>query len=392
MTVNAAVWELLLILFLATPIGVAVYMFWLAWTRGGDPRRDAITVQYEPPNNLTPGECGALVDNAVALRGITATITDLSVRGYLTIEQKQTSESPGDHTDYVFHLTKPLAEIGNLKRHEREVLASIFIPTNPLLLLSQSLEQLEKAHQALGHKTLASTLSHVEEKAKEASDQYRAVSGFSDAARDTVTLSDLQDHFALHLARIRDAIFDNLVAEGCYANRPDRIRTVYSVWGVFVGFLMALIGRVLASMTRTPPFVLMGIGLFTGAIVLGFGFFLPARTSRGAQTLAKVLGFREFLGRVEKDHIERLEKRPELFEKYLPYAMALAVENRWTQAFGNIAVAPPQWYQGKPRDGFLPMHLTNDLNQMSMQAGSASAAASPVGSEATGNMPGSVVS
>ena len=176
------------------------------------------------------------MDNAVALLGITATITDLSVRGYLTIEQKQTSESPGDHTDYVFHLTKPLAEIGNLKRHEHEVLASIFIPTNPLLPLSQSLEQLEKAHQALGHKTLASTLYHVEEKAKEASDQYRAMSGFSDAARHTVTLSDLQDHFALHLARIRDAIFDNLVAEGCYTNRPDRIRIVYGVWGVFVGF------------------------------------------------------------------------------------------------------------------------------------------------------------
>ena len=43
-------------------------------------------VQYEPPEKLTPGECGALLDNEVAMRGITATMVDLSVRGYLEIE------------------------------------------------------------------------------------------------------------------------------------------------------------------------------------------------------------------------------------------------------------------------------------------------------------------
>jgi Predicted membrane protein (DUF2207) len=98
MTGKAGVSELLLILFLATPIGVALYMFWLAWTRA-DPQQDSISVQYEPPNNFTPGECGALVDNAVVLRCITATITDLSVQGYLTIEQKEMTDATGDHTD-----------------------------------------------------------------------------------------------------------------------------------------------------------------------------------------------------------------------------------------------------------------------------------------------------
>ena len=135
---------------------------------------------------------------------------------------------------------------------------------------------------------------------------------------------------------------------------------------------MAVAGGFLASMTKIVPLAMIGIG----AIVLGFGFFLPARTRAGTQLLAKVLGFREFLVRVEKDQIERLEKTPELFEKYLPYAMALAVENRWTQTFGNITVPPPQWYQGKRRDGFLPMHLTNDLSQMSMQAAGASTSSS----------------
>jgi|SRR5579862_6185441 len=149
------------------------------------------------------------------------------------------------------------------------------------------------------------------------------------------------------------------------------MRINYGVSGVFIGLVMAVAGG-LASMTKMEPLTLIGIGVFTGAIVLGSGFFLPARSRAGTQTLAKVLGFREFLLRVEKDQIERLEKTPELFEKYLPYAMTLAVENRWTQTFGNITVPPPKWYQGNCRDGFLPMHLTDDLHQMSMQAAGAS--------------------
>ena len=375
MTGNAGVSELLLILFLAAPIVVAGYMFWLAWTRGGDPEQDSISVQYEPPNNLTPGECGALVDNAVALRSVTATITDLSVKGYLSIEQKEIGEQkdlgrpPGEHTDYIFHLTKPLAELSNLKPHEREVMSSLFVPTDPLLLLSLAMGALKNAPKTPAAKMLASTFSNIETKAKEASDQYRAMSGEDNVMPDSVAMSDLQQgRFALRLQRIRDALFDELVASGHYANRPDRIRMLYAGKGVLLGLLLASAGGYLAAATNLAPVALILTGLFTGAIVVGFGRLMPARTNRGAQTMAKLLGFREFLSRVEKDHIERLEKTPELFEKYLPYAMALAVENTWTQAFGNITVAPPQWYRGKRCDGFLPMHLTTDLNQMSRRA------------------------
>jgi uncharacterized membrane protein len=98
---------------------------------------------------------------------------------------------------------------------------------------------------------------------------------------------------------------------------------------------------------------------------------MPARTLTGARTLAKVLGFENFLGRVESDRIERLEKTPELFEKFLPYAMALHVEKKWVQTFEGIAMQPPQWYQGPYGTGFMPYIFVNDLNMMSMQVGSA---------------------
>jgi uncharacterized membrane protein len=133
---------------------------------------------------------------------------------------------------------------------------------------------------------------------------------------------------------------------------------------------MAVAGGFLAAATGTAPWFWILAGIVTGVIILASGTFLSARTIAGARTLAKVLGFKEFLGRVEKDHIERLERAPELFEKYLPYAMALRVERKWTQAFGNVAVPAPQWYQRKYGGDFLPVHLVDDLDGMSNQAGS----------------------
>jgi hypothetical protein len=60
------------------PVGVFVVMLYWWWTSGRDPERDAITVQYEPPDSLSPAECGTLMDSKVAMCDITATLVDLA--------------------------------------------------------------------------------------------------------------------------------------------------------------------------------------------------------------------------------------------------------------------------------------------------------------------------
>ena len=110
---------------------------------------------------------------------------------------------------------------------------------------------------------------------------------------------------------------------------------------------------------------------------------MSARTITGQRALEKVLGFEDFLGRTQKDQIERLQTNPELFEKFLPYAMALHVEKKWVQAFSGIAMQPPAWYQGSYGGGFMPYLLVNDLNMMSTQAGT-TMASSPRSSGGSG--------
>ena len=76
--------------------------------------------------------------------------------------------------------------------------------------------------------------------------------------------------------------------------------------------------------------------VISGAIVLLFSRFMPVKTLRGVKALGRVKGFEEFLMRAEKDRLERMSD-PRLFEKYLPYAIALGVSERWAEAFEGIA-------------------------------------------------------
>jgi hypothetical protein len=307
------------------PIFVFFVMLWLWWTRGRDPERDAVTVQYEAPDDLSPGECGTLVDDEAGMRDITATLVDLAVHGYMTIEQKQDGGVMGflHHKDYIFHLKKPPAEWAKARPHEQEMLAGIFE---------------------------------------------------SGTATD-VHLSELQNRFYTRLPAIKDDIFDSLVEKGYYLHRPDVVRQSYWGSGALIGFLMVFGASWLAGVTGVASLTWIFTGLAVAGIICGFGTYMPARTRTGAKTFAKVLGFEDFLGRVEKDRIERLEKTPELFEKYLPYAMALHVEKAWVEKFSGIVTQPPAWFQGYYGAGFMPYLLVSDLSAMSMQAGSVMASA-----------------
>ncbi|HTU35919.1 MAG TPA: DUF2207 domain-containing protein [Candidatus Acidoferrum sp.] len=329
---------------LVFPIGAFLIMFWVWWTRGRDPQHDAITVQYDPPGKLTPAECGTLIDDDVAMRDITATLVDLAVRGYLVIEEKNQSGMLGltHHRDYVFHLKKPADQWQDTRPHERAMLSALFydgdIPAN-------------STTPASGPAGASAALD-------------------SGQPETSVALSQLQNHFYQQLPPIRDCVFDALVMDGYYLHRPDTVRQGYIGGGFLIGLLIIFGGNWWATQSGMSGLTWIVAGILCGAVICGFGWFMPARTITGAQTYAKVLGFEQFLGRVEKDRIKRLENAPATFEKYLPYAMALRVDKKWVKAFDGIAMQPPQWYQGAAYTGaFQPFFLVAALDSMSAQAG-----------------------
>jgi uncharacterized membrane protein YgcG len=308
------------------PIIAFFLMFWLWWTKGRDPRLRPITAQYEPPDKLTPGEAGTLVDNSVVMRDITASIVDLAVRGYLVIEEQQKDHLLGlTHSkEYVFHLKKSQAEWSALQPHEQALLSGLFSGGN---------------------------------------------------AGDSVSLSDLHNRFYTSLPGIKSDIFASLVNRGYYKRRPDSVRSGYLGFGVVMGVILVFGGNVIARNLGMAPTSFVVAGILTGAIICGFGWFMPAHTQTGARALEGVLGFEDFLNHVEADRFNRTIKTPEMFEKFLPFAMALGVEKNWSNAFKNIYTQPPQWYQGSFGPGFYPAMFVGSLNSMSSVAGSAMASA-----------------
>ena len=88
-------------------------------------------------------------------------------------------------------------------------------------------------------------------------------------------------------------------------------------------------------------------------IVIALSRIMPRKTWRGVQALDRVKGFREFLERTSKDELRRLP--PDTMHKWLAWAIALGVSERWIHAFDGLPVSQPSWYVsrgGFDLDGF----------------------------------------
>jgi len=305
----------------AVPLGVFALMFILWYRRGRDPRRRPIAPCYEPPEQLTPAELGTLVDSSPDMRDVTATLVDLAVRGFLGIEEHREPRLLGltSKQEYVFTQRKPPAEWQGLEAHER--------------LLLQAL--------------------------------------FADGLRQVVSSSDLENAFYRYLPGIRDGMFSRLLQRRYYGRRPDKVRAVYVFGGVAAGIALVAGGVALSSALALSPLGAVAGGILSGAIVAGFGWIMPARTVQGARALEGVLGFEDFLSRVEGDRLRRMVKTPDMFEKFLPFAMALGVEKEWARAFEDIYRQPPDWYRGGDASTFRTRSFVSGLGHMSVRTGEA---------------------
>jgi len=295
------------------PVVTLVVMFSLWWVKGRDPDPGiSVAPMYEPPAGISPAEAGTLLDDTIHPRDITSTIVDLAVRGYIKIEETADKGLVFTHKDYVFHLLKPMAEWNDagLAPHERVMLENIF-------------------------------------------------NGGTD-----IRLSDLKNRFYTAVPIIRQDIMAALKNKGIYLLDPESANG-YSV---------------VAAIAIVAPFgILQYIGwanFFNSALLLIvcvplsvliwwlFARVMTAKTLQGARVHIAVLGFQEFMNRVDGERLKLMP--PTTFEKFLPYAMALGVEHHWAQAFTGIVKDPPQWYVGPGGvyPGFNPIFFSSSMHSM----------------------------
>ncbi|GAB4362375.1 MAG: DUF2207 domain-containing protein [Deltaproteobacteria bacterium] len=311
-----------------------LFMLRLWYRKGRDPRTGhPLVVAYTPPEEggrpLLPAEAGTLIDERFDPRDLTASVVDLAVRGYLSI---------GEATSGFLRLKDDYR-----LRREREPDENL--PPFGRILLEKLFEE----------------------------------------RRAEVLVSDLTLKFYRHIDDLKKVVFEDLLKQGYFAGHPETVTFRYVRAGsLLVGFGI-LSGVILQKLWGSESFLFPVSVSISGAVVLLFARFMPVKTRKGVLALEKVRGFEEFLMRAEKDRLERMND-PRLFEKYLPYAIALGVSERWAKAFEGIAQEPPRWYVSRSGfDTFRPSAFHRSLDAaLSDMASSMTAAPRSSGSGFSG--------
>jgi uncharacterized membrane protein len=314
---------------ISLPFWSFAVMFVLWWKKGRDPDPGrSVAPMYEPPQGMRPAEAGTLIDDRVDSRDITAVLVDLAVRGYIKIVEVQHRLLLFTSHDYELHLLKNREQWTDLSEYERAMLDKIF------------------------------------------------------AGGGTITrISELRNHFYTVLPLMKSEIVTALKQQGMYSVDPDSASGLWVLGALAVAlpYVAAQVLNWADFLNSTWPTIVSCV--FAGIIIFLFGRQLTATSMKGAQTRVQILGFQEFMNRVDADRLKRMP--PDTFEKYLPFAMALGVEHRWAKAFEGIIQNPPTWYQGNWTT-FNTFYFVNSLGSMTQQATSAFVSAPRSSSRSSG--------
>jgi hypothetical protein len=340
------------------PILVPIAVFLLAFRtwdqKGREPGGRAITVRWDPPEDLSAVEAGTLVDHNAEMHDILSILVDLAVRGYLVIEEQERTGWLSSGTDYTFHLMKSADAWDDLAPYERRFLDGLFDPAR----------RPSRVPASGGGGFLSSLLGTMGGPARPAAPE---------GAIDSVRLADLQSQFYKEVPKIQDDVYDGLIRKGHYVERPDKVRARW-IGAAGITFIAGSAAVFLLLSTvgdgRVTSLVLAIATMATSATLSAFGWIMPARTDRGVRARDQALGFKRFLERVETPRFKRMITSPDLFERFLPYAMAFKCEETWARAFDDLLVQPPDWYRGGTAFvAFRPSAFAKDLGSMSAAAG-----------------------
>jgi hypothetical protein len=241
-------------------------------------------MSFEPPDGVRPGQIGTLIDEQADVIDVTATVVDLAVRGYLLIEE--------DTSDWT--LRKLDRQVDDLLPYELTLFNALF------------------------------------------------------TGRTTVRLSELGGTFAGDLAKVRSALYDDVVKQGWFTRRPDTVRTRWTTVGMVLTGLGLVATVALALLTNLA---LIGLAVIIGGAALSIaGQYMPAKTARGATVLAHTIGFRTYLARGEASDVET-RQRIAMFSRYLPYAIVFDNVQKWAQSVEDTGAQADHgdnlyWYEG----------------------------------------------
>ena len=354
----------------------------VVWNRIGRDDVPVVVARFEPPQGMSPMQVGYLADGTVDDKDLTSMLFYWADKGLIKIEE---DEKKKDH--YCF---EKLGEIGpDAPEMERYFFRSFF-------------------DCAKGGKVREKDLSNFYEKMMETkakvtayyTGERRLVETRSEVARILILFLGLIPAMLASLTLTWDYLdFGTLVigaAGFVYAVLEFAVlNEVLKRWYVMKHPVAAVVAAYIPALFVIVVSALMCDFFVAGALqfvtvlltvfILGTLAFVCAiirkRSDYGQKVLEEVLGFREFLDKVEIDKLKMMiDSDPEVYYRNLSYAIVLGLEKKWASKFDGLAVRQPTWYDGHSRimDAYffsrMATHMTTNVQTAVMPKGSSSSA------------------
>ena len=357
---------------------LAVFGYYLvSWTLvGRDPKHGVIIPLFAPPEGFTPQEVRYLdglgtCDNT----SLSAAVLHLAVQRAVTI-----AESQGK----VYTLKKD--DGSNLDGAETRLLEALFKGGSELILVPANHSTLAAARSVLA-KDLAAQVGSCFAR----NTGVWAIGLLVTLIPLGISLLDVRDKqialfmmlwlsiWSVGCGALSFSVFKAWQSKNMLAAIPLTLFSIPFLAGWFFGMWML--------MHSASPWV---CGLYAAGITLCIVFhhLLKRPTPEGQKLRDQILGFKKYLSVAEADRhgLENPpERTPQLFEKFLPYALALGVEQAWSEQFADVlATASHDLDSGTSATGLvLPLAVASSFTS-SFSSAISSASTAPGSSSGSG--------
>ena len=366
-------------------IVLVLFVFYLfVWHKvGRDPAAGTIIPLYTPPKGYSPASMRFIRHMGYDDKTFSTAIINLAVKGFLTIEQVG--------KDYRLTRTTPRPEL-KLAAGENILHTKLFKSRNSIDLSKHTTSTERTALNA-------AKSAHKKSLNRDYNKLYFKTNSVWISIGVLVTLLIILFMF---IAAPNDeagffVIWTSIWSFGVIGLSLKVYKAWSAVWrtgsgmgaAIFISlFSLPFWGGELIGLTMLiKHFSLLAIASLLIAFLLNVVFYqwLKAPTLAGRKLLDKIEGFRDYLEMAEKDEMNLRnppDKIPGLFEIYLPFAVALDVEQQWAEKFSSVFAQlekdgqhyTPSWYVGRN------FTVASFGNFTSSFASSVSSAATPPGS------------
>jgi len=326
-----------------------------AWYKvGRDPEKGTIIPLFEPPKGFTPAAARYVMRMGYDNKALTAAIVNMAVNGYLKIVEGKKKE---------YSLVRVSKDASSLSSREKKIANYLFAGSETVVLKSENHAKIGKAVTVFKN-----GLKLDFEKTYFLNNRKYFIPG---AAITILTL------VGITVASLPNpgAGFIGLWLTGWTIACTALVVHVKNSWKAARGGGISSKGSaVFITLFSIPFFIgeIFGISMLTyltsiraviallamALLNLLFYHLLKAPTLLGRKIMDQIEGFKQYLSVAEAPRLRVLnppEKTPELFEKYLPYALALDVEHKWSEQFSDVLARAgtegqaysPVWYSGR---------------------------------------------